>query len=226
MKAAAWQSPVLVQRRGVFVTTSETPNPDSMMFRPEDRDVVGTGNKVINFTNKYETNDSPLAAALFKVKGVKEIMLAAEHVTVTKDPNIQWMLIEANITLVMSQFFASGMEAIKRSAIVREEKALDPNVDPESVEAQILEVLEDRVRPFVQQDGGDVEFDRFEEDSGTLYLSMIGACNGCSKKGVTLNMGIKNLMQHFIPQVKEIKDINDAEDEEIASPNGPQEVAL
>merc|ERR1719487_823193 len=113
------------------------------MFNPEDCPVMGAGNKTKIFTNKYDTNDSPLAAALFKVKGVKEIMLAAESVTVTKDSAIDWMLVEPNIQLVMSQFFAAGLQAVKESAIEREER---PQIDaePGSLEAQIHEILEDR----------------------------------------------------------------------------------
>eukprot|EP00439_Symbiodinium_sp_Y106_P042898 s5288_g5.t1 len=79
--------------------------------------------------------------------------------------------------------------------------AVQANLDPESVEGRILDLLEERVRPFVQQDGGDVQFDRFDHDSGVLYLRMIGACSGCPKSSVTLNMGIRNLMEHYIPEV-------------------------
>jgi Fe-S cluster biogenesis protein NfuA len=206
---------VLLQRRNVFVTTTNTPNPDSMMFHPEDCHVMGTGTKTKIFSNKYDTNDSPLAAALFKVKGVKEIMLAAEHVTVTKVAAIDWMLVEPNIQLVMSQFFAAGLQAIKESAIEREERPRQQiDAEPGSLEAQILDILEERVRPFVQQDGGDVSFDRFDTADGTLYLAMHGACSGCPKSNVTLQIGIKNLMQHFIPEVKDVLPVEEEEEEE------------
>merc|ERR1719486_921174 len=181
------------------------------MFKPDGNDVVGSGNKTKVYSNKYDTNDSPLAAALFKVKGVKEIMLAAEHVTVTKDQNIDWMLVEPNITLVMSQFFAAGLQAVKQSAIEREEKAVI-DAEPGSLEAQIQELLEDRVRPFVQQDGGDVSFHSFDSTDGTLYLAMHGACSGCPKSNVTLQVGIRNMMQHFIPEVKDVLPVEDEED--------------
>lgn len=203
---------MLTQRRGVYVTTSETPNPDSMMFHPEDRHVMGAGSKIKIFSNKYDTNDSPLAAALFKVKGVKEIMLAAEYVTVTKDANITWMLIEPNIQLVMGQFFAAGLQAVKESAIEREEEKPKVEYEPGSIEARILEIVEERVKPHVQRDGGDVTFNRFDPEDGTVYLEMHGACSGCPKSDVTLQIGIKNLMQHFIPEVKDVMPVEDDED--------------
>lgn len=192
------------------MTTSETPNPDSMMFRPDDHDVMGSGNKTKVFSNKFDTNDSPLAAALFKVKGVKEIMLAADTVTVTKTSNIDWMFVEPNIQLVMSQFFAAGLQAVKLSAIEREAPPVNPFAgDPESLEAQIHDLLEERVRPFVQQDGGDVSFDSFDRESGVLKLAMHGACSGCPKSNVTLQIGIKNLMQHFIPEITDVLGVDE-----------------
>ncbi|CAE7233277.1 LANCL1 [Symbiodinium natans] len=98
-------------RRHIAVTAEPTPNPDSIMFYPNDRDVLGDGTQTMRFSNKYETNDSPLAAAIFKVKGVNEVMLAAKHVTVTKAPSSDWSLMQPNLELVISQFYAAGLEA-------------------------------------------------------------------------------------------------------------------
>jgi len=207
---------LLTQRRGVFISSTETPNPESVMFQPEKCDVMGAGNKVKTFTNKYETQESPLAAALFKVKGVKEIMLAAEHVTVTKDANVGWELIEPNVQLVMSQFFAAGLQVVRPSSIEREERTQD--LEPDSLEAQIVDLIEERVRPFVQQDGGDVSFSSFDHADGTLKLLMHGACSGCPKSNVTLQIGIKNLMQHFIPEVKDVVGVEEEDEQEAPRP--------
>ncbi|CAJ1384984.1 unnamed protein product [Effrenium voratum] len=196
-------------RRSISVVAEPTPNPDSVMFYPDDKDVLGEGTKTMRFSNKYETNDSPLAAAIFKVKGVNEVLLAAKHVTVTKKSTSDWNLLQPNLELVISQFYAAGLEALREGA--RQTQGASLALDPESIEGRVHAVLEERVRPFVQQDGGDVLFERFDHSSGILYLRMIGACSGCPKSSVTLNMGIKNLMEHYIP---EVKDVLPAEDEE------------
>eukprot|EP00434_Breviolum_minutum_P025299 symbB.v1.2.022352.t1/scaffold1977.1/size96879/7 len=188
--------------RSIVVIAEQTPNPDSIMFYPDERDVLGDGTKTMRFSNKYETNDSPLAAAIFKVKGVNEVLLAAKHVTVTKTPASDWSLLQPNLELVISQFYAAGLEAL-RDGVVRNGNET-AKIDPDSVEGRILHLLEERVRPFVQQDGGDVQFDHFDNTSGVLYLRMIGACSGCPKSSVTLNMGIRNLMEHYIPEVKDV----------------------
>eukprot|EP00931_Biecheleriopsis_adriatica_P022365 TRINITY_DN14393_c0_g1_i1.p1 TRINITY_DN14393_c0_g1~~TRINITY_DN14393_c0_g1_i1.p1 ORF type:complete len:244 (+),score=53.50 TRINITY_DN14393_c0_g1_i1:61-732(+) len=200
--------------RNVSVSAEPTPNPDSVMFYPDERDVLGDGINTIRFGNKYETNDSPLAAAIFKVKGVSEVLLAAKHVTVTKTPASDWNLMQPNLELVISQFYAAGLHALREGA---RRQAAARDVDPDSIEGRILDLLEERVRPFVQQDGGDVEFDRFEPEEGILYLKMQGACSGCPKSSVTLNIGIKNLMEHYIPEVKDVMAVED--EDEIPHPH-------
>jgi len=71
----------------------------------------------------------------------------------------------------------------------------------------------------VQQDGGDVEFDRFDPSDGSLYLRMHGACSGCPKSAVTLQHGIKNLMEHYIPEVKNVLPVEDGEEEDVPHPH-------
>jgi len=199
--------------RHISVRAEPTPNPDSVMFHPGSEAVLGEGTKTIKFTNKYETADSPLAAAIFKVRGVSEVMLASRHVTVTKAPNLEWDLIQPNVELVIGQFYATGLQVVKDGVAERDESAAAATFDPDSLEGQIVDLLEERVRPFVQQDGGDVEFHRFDHDSGAVYLRMHGACSGCPKSGVTLQHGIKNLMAHYIPEVKDVLPADeDAED--------------
>jgi Fe-S cluster biogenesis protein NfuA len=180
------------------------------MFYPGKHQVLGKGMKTIKFNNKYDTADSQLAAAIFKVKGVNEVMLAARHVTVTKESRLSWDILQPNLELVISQFYAAGLTAVREGVVERAEPVDKP--DPGSLEAQICELLEERVRPFVQQDGGDVEFHRFDHEDGTMYVRMHGACSGCPKSNVTLQVGIKNMMQHYIPEVKDVVPVEDSDE--------------
>jgi len=174
------------------------------MFYPLSRDVLGDGTKTISFLNKHACADSPLAAAIFKVKGVSEVLLGAHHVTVKKSSNLDWELVQPNVELVIAQFYAAGLQVVKEGVAERDSAFAQHSFDPGSLEAQILQLLEERVRPFVQQDGGDVEFAKFDHEGGTLHLRMHGSCSGCPKSSVTLQHGIKNLMEHYIPEVKEV----------------------
>lgn len=69
---------------------------------------------------------------------------------------------------------------------------------------QIQELLDERIRPAVAQDGGDIEFDDFRD--GVLYLRMRGACAGCPSATMTLKSGIENMMKHYIPEVQEVRE--------------------
>lgn len=204
-------------RRNISVASEQTPNPDSVMFYPEEREVLGEGTRTRKFSNKYDTTDSPLAAAIFKVKGVSEVLLASKHVTVTKSADSDWSLLQPNVELVISQFYSAGLPALREGAAERDEAAAKPAPEPGTLEAQIVELLEERVRPFVQQDGGDVEFDRFDPAEGIVYVRMHGACSGCPSSNVTLQMGIKNLIEHYIPEVKDVLPVTDG-DEDIPRP--------
>eukprot|EP00927_Polykrikos_kofoidii_P068343 TRINITY_DN63717_c0_g1_i1.p1 TRINITY_DN63717_c0_g1~~TRINITY_DN63717_c0_g1_i1.p1 ORF type:complete len:283 (-),score=47.22 TRINITY_DN63717_c0_g1_i1:120-854(-) len=189
------------RRRMSNVSAEPTPNPESIMFHPGGHQVLGRGIKTISYTNKFETKDSPLADAIFKIRGVSEVLLAAEHVTVTKKSEANWEMLEPNVQLVIGQFFAAGLEPVRPGV---KEREVVPTYEKGSIEESIVELLEERVRPFVQQDGGDIMFDRFDAAEGTVYVHLQGACAGCPKSNVTLQMGIKNLMTHYLPEVKDV----------------------
>jgi Fe-S cluster biogenesis protein NfuA len=191
--------------------TEPSPNPESVMFFPDQRQVLGEGMKTKKFSNKYDLYDSPLAAAIFEVRGVKEVLLGAQHITVTKHSEIEWERVQPNVELTISQFYEAGLMAVRKEALEQETTAAKPEAG--TLEAQIVELLEERVRPFVQRDGGDIEFDRFEHKGGVLYLRMHGSCSGCPSSSVTLQHGIKNLMDHYIPEVKQIVNVEDEEDD-------------
>lgn len=75
------------------------------------------------------------------------------------------------------------------------------------VVAMIKELLETRIRPAVQEDGGDIVYKGFEPDSGTVTLKMMGACSGCPSSSVTLKSGIENMLMHYIPEVKQVVEV-------------------
>merc|ERR1719499_1613483 len=110
------------------------------MFYPGQKDVLGDGTKTKKFSNKYDTGDSPLAAAIFKVKGVNEVLLAARHITVTKNPSLDWDIIQPNVELVIGQFYAAGLRAVREGVVERDEDSAAA-YEPGSLEAQIVELL-------------------------------------------------------------------------------------
>mmetsp|Transcript_22024 Transcript_22024/g.41483 ORF Transcript_22024/g.41483 Transcript_22024/m.41483 type:complete len:223 (-) Transcript_22024:46-714(-) len=201
--------------RPISVSVEATPNPKSMKFVLEGGEVLGRGTKTMLFRSAHEAIQAPLAKSLLELDGVREVLLAAEHVTVTKSTMAEWEELQDVVEEQISQFYKDGHQVIDPEAI----ETTDPQAFEEgSLEAQILELLEERVKPFVQQDGGDIEFVRFDHADGTLYLKMVGSCSGCSQSHATLQEGVRNLMDHYIPDVKQIVGLNDDMDEDVPRP--------
>merc|ERR1712232_287297 len=117
---------------------------------------------------------------------------------------------------VVADFLETGRAAVHEGT--SETSGSATKWEEGSIEAEIMELLEERVKPFVQQDGGDLQFDRFDRNDGTLYLLMQGSCSGCAQSHVTLHENVQNLMQHYIPEVKQIVGLSEEEEPDLPRP--------
>ncbi len=186
----------------MFIQTEQTPNPATLKFLPG-CEVLPHG--LVNFENADVADKSPLAQRLFNVKGVVSIMLGEDFIAVTKSDDFDWSLLKPEILTEVMDHFTTGGEVMLEG-----DNQDDPNAildTDDDIIRQIKEILQSRVAPAVAQDGGHIVFDRFEE--GILYLEMRGACAGCPSSTMTLKMGIENLMKHFVPEVLEVRAINE-----------------
>ena len=105
-------------------------------------------------------------------------------------------------------FYAGGEDALHGDS--EEPDSLLVNDDDSEVVQMIKELLDMRIRPSVQEDGGDIKFHQFDEESGVVSLEMQGSCSGCPSSSVTLKSGIENMLMHYIPEVKEVENIAEA----------------
>ena len=201
----------LLCTRWIAVHAEQTPNPEALMFYlDKGRDVLGPNSKSMIFTDKYDCGKSALASSLFRVHGVSSVLLGPKHITINKQPQFEWLALRPNVELVIGQFFETGMPAARPDAI--EKLVVDEKKDATELEERILSLLEERVRPFVQQDGGDLEFVSFDVQSGLVTVKMQGACSGCPKSAVTLKMGIERMLKHYIPEITGVINIDSPED--------------
>ncbi|XP_036402250.1 NFU1 iron-sulfur cluster scaffold homolog, mitochondrial [Megalops cyprinoides] len=192
--------------RCLFIQTQDTPNPRSLKFLPG-KPVLGTG--TLDFPNPSAAEFSPLARDLFQVEGVKSVFFGPDFITVTKrDDDVEWMDIKGHVTEAIAKFFESG-EAITTGE-THTESGLSEEDDDEVV-SMIKELLDTRIRPTVQEDGGDVIFKGFED--GTVKLKLVGSCTGCPSSTVTLRNGIQNMLQFYIPEVDDVEQVEDELDE-------------
>ncbi len=180
----------------MFIQTEKTPNPETLKFIPGET-VMKAGNA--EFKSLEDAGRSPLAQRLLKLDGVKSVFLGGDFISITKTADKDWMVLKTQALAGIMEHFST-----RQPVITGEEAPASnaPDMDNEIV-AQICELLDTRVRPAVQMDGGDIVFDRFED--GIVYLHMRGACSGCPSSTATLKSGIENMLRHFIPEVEEVR---------------------
>ena len=179
----------------MFIQTEDTPNPLTIKFLPG-KEVMKSG--TADFKSKDLSQNSPLALRLFDIEGVDGVFLGSDFISVTKKENEEWFSLKPSILGKIMEHYASGESVL----LVNSSDLSDETNDSETVQ-QIKKLLETRVRPAVAMDGGDIQFESFED--GIVTLLMKGACSGCPSSTATLKMGIENMLRHYIPEVQEVR---------------------
>ncbi|EXB36952.1 NifU-like protein 4 [Morus notabilis] len=200
------------QRRSMFIETQSTPNPSSLMFYPG-KPVMEVGSA--DFPNARSAMSSPLAKALYGIDGITRVFFGSDFVTVTKSEEASWDFLKPEIFAAIMDFYSSGQPLFLDSETAAAKDTAIHEDDSEIV-AMIKELLETRIRPAVQDDGGDIEYRGFDPETGVVKLRMQGACSGCPSSSVTLKSGIENMLMHYVPEVKSVEEELDAEDEDAA----------
>jgi len=199
-------------RRSMFIQTQTTPNPTSLMFIPG-KPVVGEASGR-NFANAREAMASPLAKKLFLIDGISQVFFGSDFITVTKSDDYGWSVIKPDVFAAIMDFYSSGEELFYETSPDSPDAANVITEDDDEVIAMIKELLETRIRPAVQEDGGDIQFQEWDVDSGLVTLKMLGACSGCPSSAVTLKSGVENMLMHYIPEVKGVIEAEPDESEE------------
>lgn len=179
-----------------MIRTTPTPNPDAYLFQVQET-LIPSG--TYEFFHDQDLTASPLAKEILEIEGLELLMIAPRFITVRKFSDESWTELLPEITSTFEQFLQSGQMAVVESEQSRQEQA---NSD---VERQILEILQEEVRPAIAQDGGDFIYHGFE--NGIVKLELIGACGTCPSSTQTLHVGIENHLMNEIPEVKGIEQI-------------------
>lgn len=225
-------SPLLVypnneQFRSLFLQTQDTPNPESLKILPG-RPVLSTINPDKLYMNKkhdinslphvgfyvkredkHEIIRSPLATELFlSVEGIKAIFLGSDFITITKYAEAKWDHVRVETFSVIMEFYSSGKPALLDKPLITDTTILN---DDNEIVAMIKELLETKIRPSVMEDGGNIEYVRFDEQTGMVYVKLAGSCVGCPSASITLKNGVENMMKHYIPEVMGVTTIEEEE---------------
>ena len=176
----------------MFVQTEATPNPNSLKFLP--------GKKVSN-SGPYEITrkddiKNELVKNILSIRGVEGIFLGQDFISVNKNENTKWEEVKHIVISFINDFYADGKEFV-----------IDENVKEEisnlnEIEEKIVKILEQKIRPAVARDGGDIKFKEFKD--GVVKVQLQGSCSGCPSSTMTLKQGVQNLLCHYLPEVKEV----------------------
>merc|ERR1711874_108799 len=153
--------------------------------------------------------NSPLAKLLFRIDGVKGVFFGSDFITVSKydDEGLEWKTMKPEIFATIMDFFLSGLPGVETSG--------DTEIyeDDDDTVAMIKELLDTRIRPTVQEDGGDVIYVGYKD--GVVTLQMQGSCSSCPSSIVTLKNGVQNMLQFYVPEVVAVEQVFDEEAENV-----------
>ena len=188
-----------------------TPNPSTMKF-VANKYILPSGESA-NFTSQAQTKGySPLAEELFKFPFVDGVFLAANFVTVTKTDNVSWDFITMQLRDFIREWIANCKEILLKSQDpIREddESSIEvPKLEESQYDEKITALLDQYVRPAVENDGGAIDYVGYDE--GKVIVKMKGSCAGCPSSTATLKGGIETLLKQHLPNVQEVVALNQA----------------
>jgi len=177
----------------MFVQTEITPNPNSLKFLPG-KLVSSQGS--FEITKKDETNNE-LIRNLLSINGVEGIFLSRDFISINKYDETSWDEIKHIVISLINDFYSSGKECVI-------EKELNESMqDLKEIEKKIIKILNEKIRPAVAKDGGDIKFKEFS--NGVVKVQLQGSCSGCPSSTMTLKQGVQNLLCHYIPEIKRVE---------------------
>ena len=176
----------------MFVQTEITPNPNSLKFLP--------GKKVSNsgpyeISNKDDTKNL-LIKDILSINGVESIFLGQDFISINKNDQIKWDEIKHIVISMINDFYSTGND------FVIDENLKDDETNLDEIEQKIVKILDQKIRPAVARDGGDIKFKEYKD--GVVKVQLQGSCSGCPSSTMTLKKGVQNLLRHYLPEVKEV----------------------
>ena len=176
----------------MFIQTQITPNPNSLKFLPEKK----VSNSVPYEILKKDGIKNDLVRNILSINGVESIFLGEDFISVNKNDTIDWEDIKHIVISLINDFYSSGKQFVIDESLEEEHSNLD------EIEKKIVKILDQKIRPAVAKDGGDIKFKEFKD--GIVKVQLQGSCSGCPSSTMTLKQGVQNLLCHYLPEVKEV----------------------
>lgn len=190
----------------VTVYAESTPNPSAMKFVANKKITEQT----LSFENIDAAHDAPLAKELFNFPYVKEVFMDENYISISKNDATQW----EEIVMDMRAFIKSYLEEEKvilgpSFQEKSQQTTASNNLNLNETEQEIVNILEEYVKPAVASDGGNIIFDSYEDSDKRVKVVLQGACSGCPSSTFTLKNGIENILKDMLPgKVESVEAIN------------------
>ena len=181
----------------MYVQTEETPNPNTLKFLPG-KTVSEVGS--FEFTAKDQT-ENRLIKDILSMKEVNMVFLGSDFITVKKTDQILWKDIKPIIISLINEYYLKDNVSILDKNYVKQ-KSNDKEPTDEVVK-KIISILDEKIRPAVARDGGNIKFKSF--DNGLVTVELQGSCSGCPSSVMTLKQGVQNLLCHYVSEVKRVE---------------------
>jgi len=182
-----------------MIVTEPTPNPDSLKFLSEKTiSAIGTEEFQKKDLSKIENE---FVKNLLNLKGVELILLSDNFLSVKKNKKISWDVLKPTVISHINDYFQTHNEPI----LNKKNGLENSNLNIGEIENRIIKILDEKIRPAVAKDGGDIKFKSFKD--GVVHVELQGSCSGCPSSLMTLKQGVQNLLCHYVEEVKSVEAI-------------------
>ena len=193
----------------VTVYAESTPNPSVLKFVANKKLV----DVIFEFNSIEESKISPFASALFKFPFVKSVFIDKNYISITKYNVVEWDVITLELRTFIKNYIEEKKEIVKANAEEKLEKTttqLDIAYEKlDETSKEIINILEQNIRPAVASDGGNIEFESYNSDTKLVRVILQGACAGCPSSTITLKNGIENMLKEILgDKISKVEAIN------------------
>ena len=181
----------------MYVQTEETPNPNTLKFSPG-KTVSEVGS--IEFTAQDQT-EHRLIKDILSITEVNMVYLGSDFITVKKTEQILWEEVKPKIISLINEYYLRGNNNILNKNHLKQKS--NDKKSSDKVVKKIINILDEKIRPAVAKDGGDIKFKYFK--NGLVTVELQGSCSGCPSSIMILKQGVQNLLCHYVPEVKKVE---------------------
>ena len=184
--------------KAVSIYAESTPNPLTLRFVFN----FPLLSEEVEYISADSADDCPLAKELLSRQDIKGVFISSNFITLTRSETADWFTLMPEMREFLREWFISGKELFPNGPVKMREEVRAAEKDADPLSRQIMEILDEYIRPAVEGDGGSIKMKSF--DNGVVTVILKGSCSGCPSASMTLKAGIENLLTRMVPEVREV----------------------